>query len=428
MADSATSFWQSLPHTWTHDGRDPSFSFEPFGQVWNFYMFSFAAWSELFFFIALEAIAAALISVLLFKFCVKKQGTLLSYVVCYLVVIPMLLLGPYQVFKALKIRNQIFRFALGAVMPITCLFKTSAVAHGFVPDYAKQSTKTFSLFYAFPMMMDRDPKLDKFVPGSMSNVIGHLRMFLALLGANGALFSLCLCIPNIVPPFAQGALPPDSDWYSLSALLYPQEWLPRNILFGITFQILVSLFGEGLMFAQIFVTGYKTRGMMDNPMLSARSPSQFWGSKWNIVIHDVLKIGAYLPLRRHLPRPVAMLGTFAASGLFHEALLWIFSYPIDDSDGCISDASANSSKAQCYQPYLFTTTLFFLHQALFVGLEYSPLGQLPLWSKVPDGLATLLIVSVGATFGHFFAEPYWNSLALENTMMMLPMIKRATPV
>ena len=47
-ADSLASLWHSLPHAWTHDTRDPSFSFElQNGQVWNFYAMSFTAWNEL---------------------------------------------------------------------------------------------------------------------------------------------------------------------------------------------------------------------------------------------------------------------------------------------------------------------------------------------------------------------------------------------
>ena len=76
--------------------------------------------------IILQALIAALLSIFLYKFAVKKQGTPLSYLVCYAVVVPLVLLGPFQAFKALKIRNRIFRFCLGAVMPITCLFKSTA--------------------------------------------------------------------------------------------------------------------------------------------------------------------------------------------------------------------------------------------------------------------------------------------------------------
>ena len=285
--------------------------------------------------------------------------------------------------------------------------------------------KSFAYFYACPMLMERDPKLDKFVPVTSSYILGHLKGFAVMLMINGALMSCFQLIPDIVPPLGQGPLPPDSKWYSVNTLLHPQKWFLRNILFGITFQVLISLFGEGLILAQSLVTGYKTHILMDNPIFSARSPSQFWGSKWNLVIHDVLKIGVYLPLRRHVSKQVAMLGTFVASGLFHEALLWIFSYPLDDTDGCFSDTNAASSKPECYQPYFFTTTIFFLHQAFLIAVEYSPVGRLALWSKVPDGVATFLTVSAGTLFGHFFAEPYWNSLGFENAMMLMSLFKQA---
>lgn len=137
------------------------------------------------------------------------------------------------------------------------------------------------------------------------------------------------------------------------------------------------------------------------------------------------KIGVYLPLRKHVPRQIAMLGTFAASGLFHEALLWIFAYPLDDTDGCFTDPQAAATKAECYIPTLFTTTTFFLWQAFWIGLEFSPLGQLAIWSTMPDVLATFLVLVVGGFLAHYFAEPYWNSLGFDNAMVLLTLFKPA---
>jgi len=384
---------------------------------------SVVGWIELLLLISVTACLAALLSPLLYKYIVKQQGSVVSYVVCYVVVIPVLLLSPYPTFQILNIRNHIFRFCLGILLPITCLFKTTAVTHGFCPDYAKTSKKAFAYFYACPMLMERDHKLDKFVPATISDLLSNLKVFLVGLLHTGILITFFQFIPEIIPPLATGPLPPDSDWYDWKPLLDPRKWWLRNLLFGIFFQCLLTVFGEGMRLAQSLVTGYKTNILMDNPILSARSPSQFWGSKWNLVIHDVLKIGVYLPLRKQVSKPLAMLGTFVASGLFHEALLWIFLYPLDDAHRCFSDPVATATKVECYKPRLFTTTIFFMHQAFLVGIEYSRIGQLAIWKKVPDVLATLSTVTLGAVFGHFFVEPYWNSLGLESCMILINLVR-----
>lgn len=129
---------------------------------------------------------------------------------------------------------------------------------------------------------------DKFVPITSSDIIDNLKGFATMLVANGSLLTFFQCIPDIVPPFGQGPLPPDSDWYSWNMLFDPKRWLIRNIFFALTFQVVISMFGEGLMLAQGLLTGYRPRGLMENPVMTARSISQFWGSKWNLVIHDVL--------------------------------------------------------------------------------------------------------------------------------------------
>jgi len=285
--------------------------------------------------------------------------------------------------------------------------------------------KSFALYYGSPMLMERDLKLDKFAPTTVSDTLSHVLGFFQMLLITGALQTMFYVSPSLMPPMAEGQLPPDSDWYSLDTLLYPQKWLVRNLLFALFFQVYIAAFGEGLVVAQSLVTGYKTHNLMDNPCLTARSYSQFWGSKWNLVIHDVLKGGVYLPVRRNFPRYVAMLATFVASGVFHEVLLWVYTYPLDDKDGCFSDAKAAATKVDCYQPPHFATTLFFLWQAFLIAVEYSPLGQLSTWSKLPDTIATILVVITGGVFAHYFVEPYWNSLFFENATVLLFLVKPA---
>lgn len=283
--------------------------------------------------------------------------------------------------------------------------------------------KDFALFYSTPMLMSRDPKLDKFVPITTEETIGHVKAFFISLAVTGFLQSLFNYLPWLVPPFAQGQLPADHEWYQWSTLLYPQKWVLRNILFAFYFQIKIQCFAGGLTVAQGLATGYKTGATMDNPCMTARSVGQFWGSKWNLVIQDALKLGVYLPVRKHFPKLVAMIATFLASGIFHEILLLMFTYPLDDRDGCLSDETLKATKIDCFTPKMFTTTWFFLWQAFLVGLEYTPLGHMSIWSKVPTSACALWVLLSGGAFAHYFVEPYWNSLVFENASMLFFVFK-----
>jgi Membrane bound O-acyl transferase family len=281
--------------------------------------------------------------------------------------------------------------------------------------------------------MEWNTKLDKWTPTSTTEVLkSHVKPFLFNMAAFGMLQSLLHYYPSFMPPMATGHV--SDDWYDMKMLLYPQLWLPRNLLFGLYFQFILSGMGEGLMIAQSLVTGVKVKAIMDNPIFSSRGFIAFWSSKWNLAIHEVLKIGVYWPVRKHLgfTKQIAMVSTFLASGLFHELLLWMCLYPLDDTNGCLSNKNnttkeeagdANIIMVDCYRPRLFVTTLFFLWQAAGMAVEYSPLGQLKIWAKIPDPVMTALTVTAGAPLAHFFVEPYWNSLIFENSMMMFTLVK-----
>jgi Membrane bound O-acyl transferase family len=371
---------------------------------------------------ALHVLVAALTSVLVYKLIVQRQGTTLAYLLCYGLVIPFLFAGPFVAFSLFQIRNQFFRFAISAIVPVTCLFKTTAAAHGCLPAYATISLKRFAFVYSCPLPMEWNDKLDKWTPSSVADMASHLKRCIYMMVAFGTLQStLNYYNPSFMPPMATGQVP--HDWYDMKMLLYPQIWLPRNMLFGLYFQLMLSAMGEGLIIAQSLGSGAKVKDVMDNPIFTSRGFVAFWSSKWNLAVHEVLKIGVYWPVRKHWSKQTAMVSTFFASGLFHEVLLWMCLYPIDDVNGCLSNNAANAAKVDCYLPRLFVTTLFFLWQAAGMAMEYSALGQLKILTTIPDLVMTALTVAVGAPLAHFFSEPYWNSLVFENSMMLFTMLK-----
>ena len=284
--------------------------------------------------------------------------------------------------------------------------------------------KNFALFYACPMLMIRDPKLDKFVPFTMNDLMPIVADFFISLMTVSTLLSLFNYFPDFFPALAQGNLRSDEEWYNWSTLFYPPKWLVRNLLIGTFLQQFIQCFGAGLTAAQGLVTGNKTGVTMDNPMSSSRSVGEMWGSKWNVVIHDALKLGVYLPARKVVPKVVAMFSTFVASGLFHEAIIQMFTWPLDNIDGCLSDPVAKATKVDCFRPRLFTTTWMFVWNAFLVGMEQSPLGKFSFWSKVPNAVCALYVTAMaGCLFCDWFMEPYWNSLCIENSSILFFVMK-----
>lgn len=99
------------------------------------------------------------------------------------------------------------------------------------------------------------------------------------------------------------------------------------LCYSVLFQLYLTTFGYGL-FTITSLCGIQQGPMMLNPIFESTSPSDFWGRKWNMVVHGLLKRGVYKPLRSlsHSTIPkysrfTASMAAFVASGVFHEWLL-----------------------------------------------------------------------------------------------------------
>jgi hypothetical protein len=136
--------------------------------------------------------------------------------------------------------------------------------------------------------------------------------------------------------------------------------------------------------------------MMDNPMLEATSPSDFWGRRWNLIIHNCLKEGVYKPVRQAGGSPAcAVIASFVASGLFHEWLLPVVFYDYDK---------------RLRKPGY--TLLFFAWNAGLVCLEIvlrdsKWLAQVS--QRLPKPLRTLLMLLLALPVGHLFCDTYVRS-------------------
>ncbi len=59
-------------------------------------------------------------------------------------------------------------------------------------------------------------------------------------------------------------------------------------------------------------------------MFKSKSPSEFWGRRWNTLVHKGLKNGVYKPARRCTSsKLMAVFATFAVSGIIHESVNFV---------------------------------------------------------------------------------------------------------
>jgi hypothetical protein len=171
------------------------------------------------------------------------------------------------------------------------------------------------------------------------------------------------------------------------------------------------------------LTGFQFHDTItSNPMFLSSSPSDFWGRRWNNLIHSGLKQGVYKPVRWNTGnKHLAAFAAFFASGIIHEYMwaLWFF-----NTDAETADLDCTT----CYQVIHGKQLLFFGWNGILIVLEYL-MGERLAFLKVisPRLVTSHLVVLLSLPVGHLFAGDMTLSGYLKHFQVSLPLIK-ATPI
>ncbi len=140
----------------------------------------------------------------------------------------------------------------------------------------------------------------------------------------------------------------------------------------------------------------------------------------SLVVHGFLKRGVYKPVRTKYSKMAAAASTFLASGLFHEWLLSVMLYQDHDSHGDCTPPS-------CFRPGYGRNTLFFVWNAMLIGLEYA-IGSAAIFqmlkANLPTTVLSLLIASTGLPVAHWFTNDYVRTDFFNDGQIGWPMIIR----
>lgn len=150
------------------------------------------------------------------------------------------------------------------------------------------------------------------------------------------------------------------------------------------------------------VTGNKVIELSDNPMTHSTSPSDFWGRRWNSLVHIVLKGAIYIPLRKNgFSKGIAALATFAGSGLLHEYVLTAIA---------LKGAMPNDKNA--HLPKYGNHLAFFAWNGVVLmleGLFYKHAIIQKVKTTLPDVVITAMVIMTVLPIGHWFTGmcPLW---------------------
>ena len=144
-----------------------------------------------------------------------------------------------------------------------------------------------------------------------------------------------------------------------------------------------------------FISWKSVLEVSDSPLTKSTSPSDFWGRRWNALVHIVLKGGVYIPLRKNgFSKGIAALATFVASGLLHEYVLTALAF----KGVLLDDHSA-------YTPRYGYHLAFFVWNGLNLILEgifyKHPIIQ---WMKrtLPKPVIVVMVLMTVLPIGHWF--------------------------
>ncbi|KAL3810513.1 hypothetical protein ACHAXA_005655 [Cyclostephanos tholiformis] len=332
------------------------------------------------------------------------------YLIGFGVIMPICAVLPYYYMKYFCIRSKIIKF-LAACAQLTLFFRCSEAMFGFLPQYVDNSLKNLLVYTALPVEVKFDAKGAKKSDFQMVkyNFFNWVK-YLFILG----LYS------SILQAYDYQPYPKNEGPSLLDIKLgtgFSRGQLINNTLVAILFQILLTTFGFGLSFLAS-LAGVQLVPFMLNPIFESSSPSDFWGRRWNLVVHGILKRGVYKPIRSKYSRLVASVATFIVSGLFHEWLLSVAFQPEGEDGVCYS---------ACYYPGYGRNTLFFVWNALLIGLEYA-IGGAAIFqiirAHLPLMVVSLLVASTALPTAHWFTNDYVRSDFFNDTLIGFPAIIR----
>lgn len=157
------------------------------------------------------------------------------------------------------------------------------------------------------------------------------------------------------------------------------------------------------------ISGNRVIELSDSPMTRSSSPSDFWGSRWNQLVHIVLKGAIYVPLRKNgFSKGVAALATFATSGLLHEYVLTMIAL----KGVMLEDHSAYTPKYGYHLAFFAWNGMVLMLEGLFHNHAFI----LALKSALPGPVITTMVLMTVLPIGHWFTgKKSWPTSVTYNT-------------
>lgn len=373
------------------DDREPITTLNIPGLEGEFGLYSprAAVWNQLLLLVLLQTVLQCAFASVIYTCIVKHRKTTFSYLIGYGAVIPLALYMPYEILEFLDVQNKIVRLSLVTLGTVVG-FRTMEAMYGTSPATVESSLGTYVTYYSSLMHFEWDPKTKMRRKIKKAELIATVTKIFVHYHLVSLLMSIELHYD--FQPFESTV---QLDGFNLRwDLLSVSHLLNVYVLAGLTYLVLCTGF-ELTAFAEN-AKGFYTKPIFLNPLFSSRNPSKFWGQRWNLMIHRILKHGAYLPARLFVSKQIAIALTFCASGLLHDYTWSLVFYhhtsKRDETGVC----------PECFTPYPLKLTAFFLWNGVVMLLE-RPVGKL-FWftSNWPTPIVCTLMLLTALPISHWY--------------------------
>jgi len=295
-------------------------------------------------------------------------------------------------------------------------FMTIEAMYGYTPKGVDNNFKHYALYNAciLDIEYEHNSKTDKKEPVKATfhdnlSIMKGFATHVLYMGVFMSIFS-----PILYEPYETEANGNEAGYDF--AHLVDINLIRNNFVGALYFQITLSTFTIALGVIASVLYGVKTSGAMKNPVLESTSVSDFWGKRWNLIVHGALKRGVFKPVYKFTStKHWAVLATFLASGIMHEYLLCVV----------LASSPADASREVIYVAY-GKNTAFFLWNAGIIILEFLVGGaSIFQWMKgtLPKPLISFFIVCTGLPVAHWFIHPYSKTGFFDDIIIGFPIIR-----
>lgn len=172
-------------------------------------------------------------------------------------------------------KNGAYKVGFGASMMVVS-FRCLMALHGTVPSFGQKSLSSFVLFCVAPIQFNFDWKTGETKPALHRDKLHKIIKFLESMCAMSILLSFLM-------PYSY-RLFPQSFWGNMCNNYVMAYLTGRSLESG---TLAVGIMTE-------FLTGISVMELSNSPLTASRSPSDFWGRRWNSLVHGLLKVCTYV--------------------------------------------------------------------------------------------------------------------------------------